>query len=89
MDITFDKGVAFICEGYTEKEFYLSLLSFLCRKHNFTLKKIPLNSGTEILYTILTPAHSFGIKFYVTASISGMPKSSNWFETFCYLSTLR
>ena len=31
MKYTFDKGIAFILEGPTEKVFYLSLLNHLCK----------------------------------------------------------
>ena len=33
MKYTFDKGIAFILEGATEKVFYLSLLNHLCKKY--------------------------------------------------------
>ena len=33
MSNKYEEGIAFILEGDTEKEFYLSLLEFLCKKH--------------------------------------------------------
>lgn len=49
----FEKGIAFILEGDTEKVFYISLLKHLCEKYDGVVfqKQTDPNSG-EIFYTL-------------------------------------
>ena len=81
----FNKGIAFILEGDTEKVFYLSLLKHLCKKHDGILlqKQTDANSG-EIFYTLGNAEHSILIKFNVVGTISQITNSGNWFERRCY-----
>ena len=54
----FEKGIAFILEGDTEKVFYLSLLKHLCKKYNDVSlqKQTDPNSG-EIFYILKNSTH--------------------------------
>ena len=81
----FEKGIAFILEGDTEKVFYLSLLKFLCKRYigvSFQKQTDP-NSG-EIFYILGDDKHSVLIKFNVVGTISQITNSGNWFEKRCY-----
>lgn len=85
MKDSFEKGIAFILEGDTEKVFYLSLLEHLCEKYNgISLTKKTDNSDGEIFYTLGNSEHSMLIKFNVVGTISQITNSGNWFETRCY-----
>lgn len=52
MDNTYDKGIAFICEGDTEKQFYLSLLNYFCDKYNASIQKILNQQEIDIVYEL-------------------------------------
>ncbi len=81
----FEKGVAFILEGDTEKVFYLTLLKHLCGKYNgISINKQTDNNSGEIFYTIGNAEHSVLIKFNVVGTISQITNSGSWFEKRCY-----
>ena len=84
MNEGFTKGIAFILEGDTEKEFYLSFLTFLCAKHGVTLEKQINCSNPDIIYKVNTTKEIFLIKFHVVNTITQMPQSARWFTTQCY-----
>ena len=81
----FEKGIAFILEGDTEKVFYLSLLKHLCNKYNgvFLNKQTDPNSG-EIFYSLENGNHKVLIMFNIVGTISQITNSGNWFEKRCY-----
>lgn len=81
----FEKGIAFILEGDTEKVFYFSLLEHFCKKYSgITIqKKTDANTG-EIFYVLGNSEHSILIKFNVVGTISQITNSGNWFEKRCY-----
>lgn len=83
MKNTFDKGIAFICEGPTEKEFYLSLLEFFCEKYKAIMEKQEVEDGTDIVYKIALQNRIYMIKFHSANAISGIPKAGKWFEAEC------
>ncbi len=83
MKNTFDKGIAFICEGDTEKEFYLSLLCFLCEKHGAQMERRKDEDEPDVVYEIRQGERIFYVKFYVANAVSGLPKSGKWFEAEC------
>ena len=83
MDNTYDKGIAFICEGDTEKQFYLSLLNYFCDKYNASIQKILNQQEIDIVYELAKDDIRSIIKFKVAESITGMPKTSKWFEIEC------
>ncbi len=81
----YDRGVAFILEGDTEKEFYMALLNFLCKKHRTSLERQVKNeSSPDIVYSIETPNGVFLIKFNVVNAISQVPRAGKWFLSQCY-----
>ncbi len=81
----FEKGIAFILEGDTEKVFYISLLKHLCEKYDGVVfqKQIDPNSG-EIFYTLGNEERSVLIKFNVVGTISQITNSGSGFEKRCY-----
>lgn len=81
----FEKGIAFILEGDTEKVFYISLLKHLCEKYDGVVfqKQTDSNSG-EIFYTLGNEERSVLIKFNVVGTISQITNSGSWFEKRCY-----
>jgi hypothetical protein len=84
MNEDYTKGAAFILEGDTEKEFYLSLLMFLCEKHGVVLEKQVDCSNPDVMYKAVTSKGKFLIKFHVVNTITQMPYSARWFKTQCY-----
>ena len=81
----FEKGIAFILEGDTEKIFYLSLLRHLCEKYDrITLSKETDSASGEIFYTLSDYEHKVLIKFNVVGTISQITNSGSWFETRCF-----
>ena len=80
---TYDKGIAFICEGDTEKTFYLTFLKYLCRKHGATMERRAEKNSPDILYILELAGKNYLIKFNVVSAISNMPKAGKWFEAEC------
>ena len=83
MEYIYEQAIAFIVEGDTEKEFYLSLLSFLGNKHGAELTRQNSNEGTDISYLIKQGSKCVLVKFYGCDAISQVPKSGKWFNTQC------
>ena len=85
MEDRFEKGIAFILEGDTEKVFYLALLKHLCEKYKeVTINKKTDSSSGEVFYTLGNSSHEVLIKFNVVGTISQITNSGNWFEKRCY-----
>ena len=69
MDTCFEKGIAFILEGDTEKVFYTTLLSHLCTKHSgVTFVKNTDSASGEIFYTLGTSEKKVLIMFNIYQS---------------------
>lgn len=83
MECTFKKGLAFIVEGDTEKEFYLSMLSFLCEKHGATFERKNIDDGTDVSYVIKHGDTCILAKFNGVNAISQIPQAGRWFNTQC------
>lgn len=85
MSNKFDKGIAFILEGATEKVFYLSLLNHLCQKHDeASIEKCVDEDSGEIFYVLRSKERKVLIMFNVVGTISQMTNTGNWFEKRCY-----
>lgn len=85
MNNKFDKGIAFILEGATEKVFYLSLLNHLCKKYDeASIEKCVDEDSGEIFYVLRRKEHKVLIMFNVVGTISQMTNTGNWFEKRCY-----
>lgn len=84
MSNKYEEGIAFILEGDTEKEFYLSLLEFLCKKHDGILERqLDCSNSPDIIYTLKTPSRHLLIKFNTVNTVAQMPHSSRWFISQC------
>lgn len=84
MDCGFDRGFAFILEGDTEKEFYLSLLYFLSKKYSAVLERQKDEENPDIIYTITRGTSISLVKFHVANSVNQVPLSGgNWFNAQC------
>ncbi len=80
----FNKGVAFILEGTTEKVFYLELLKFFQKKHPEVdfIRNLDDNTG-EISYILQKASTKVLIKFNVVGTISQVINSGEWFVNRC------
>ena len=76
-------GFAFILEGDTEKEFYLSFLEFLCRKHGATLLRTTEEVSLDIVYRMKKDDKECLIKFHTVNTVSQVPRAGKWFQTQC------
>ncbi len=79
----FDKGFAFICEGDTEKVFYIELCGYLFEKHGYVFEKKVDNERADIFYIAKKDAKPFLLKFHAVGTITQVPHSGNWFENRC------
>lgn len=79
----FTKGFAFILEGATEKEFYLSFLFYLCKKYGCELNRIVDETCPDIVYHLVAKNTTFLLKFNVVNTITQMPRAGNWFNSQC------
>ena len=79
----YDTGIAFIVEGDTEKEFYLSLLEFLCKKHRTQIDRVIDEDNPDVVYTITINSKKMLIKFHTVNAVSQMPRAGKWFSTQC------
>lgn len=85
MSMDFEKGVAFILEGETEKVFYFSLLNHLCKRNSpASIEKHTDTVDGEIFYVIKNGCHNTLLKFNVVGTVSQIANSGNWFEKRCY-----
>ena len=84
MSNKYEEGIAFILEGDTEKEFYLSLLEFLCKKHGGILERqLDCGNSPDIIYSLRTPKRALMLKFNTVNTVTQMPHSNRWFITQC------
>ncbi len=84
MSSGYDKGVAFVFEGDTEKVFYLSYLRFCCKKHPgfCMLKEVDSDSG-EVFYVLENSNIKVLIKTNVVGTVSQLTNSGAWFASRC------
>lgn len=82
MNETFDKGIAFVFEGDTEKYFYVNLLQFICSKYEgFSFEeKDDVVGGT---YVIEGNEKSIIVRINTVGTITQMVHSGNWFNNTC------
>lgn len=81
----FEKGIAFILEGDTEKVFYLALLKHFCKKiDGVSIEKCTDPVSGEVFYTLGNDNHKLLIMLNVVGAISQITNSGNWFERRCY-----
>lgn len=80
---TYDEGWAIICEGPTEKVFYLCLFEFLCKKYDATIKKETVDNGLDIIYVLDLNRKKYIIKIHNAGALTNMPKAGKWFEEEC------
>lgn len=83
MEYCFEKGFAFICEGDTEKVFYLRLLSFLSNKYNGEFRKVIDEQDHDIKYVLAFGGKSFLIKMDIVGTVTQVPHSDKWFNSQC------
>lgn len=76
-------GYAFILEGDTEKEFYLSFLFYLCKKYNVELKRVVNKDDPDIIYEFKTEKGMSLIKFNTVNTVTQMPRAGKWFNMQC------
>lgn len=76
-------GYAFILEGDTEKEFYLSFLSYLCKKYDIELNRIVDKDDPDIVYEFSTEKGRALIKFNTVNTVTQMPRAGKWFNMQC------
>lgn len=82
MKETYDKGIAFICEGDTERYFYISLLNFFCKKHaDCEISELDVLSGP--MYFIKHNARRIIIRINTVGTITQIVHSANWFNNTC------
>ena len=79
----FDKGLAFIVEGSTEKVFYIEYLLHLCEEKSLQLGKV--KESQEDMYAIYSKetAHTL-VMFNSVGSITQMANSATWFQRACH-----
>ncbi len=82
MEEVFDKGIAFVFEGDTEKYFYINLLKFFCDK-NAGWKFEEYDSIIGGVYLITTPLKRVIIHTNTVGTITQIVHSGNWFNNAC------
>lgn len=83
MTETYSAGFAFIVEGDTEKEFYLSLLNFLCKKYNAQIERIINGTTPDVIYVITFSDKQLLVKFHTVNTITQLPRAGKWFNSQC------
>lgn len=80
-DYPYEKGVAFIVEGATERVFYEEYLKKLCSDRGMTITKD--EESQENKYIIRTTSGSILILINTVGSVSQMTNSATWFYRAC------
>ena len=76
-------GFAFILEGDTEKEFYLSFFEYLCRKHGAEFSRTVEDTTLDVVYRMKKDDKECLIKFNTVNTVSQVPRAGKWFQTQC------
>ena len=79
----YDKGIAFIFEGETEKIFYFSLLQYFCNKYGVHLNKIDTDLGAGIYYELIGSRRKIVVKYNCVGTVTQITHSANWFNNSC------
>lgn len=79
----YDAGFAFIVEGDTEKEFYLSLLNFLCKKYDAQINRVVNDATPDVIYVIAISGKQLLVKFHTVNTITQLPRAGKWFNSQC------
>ena len=79
----YSAGFAFIVEGDTEKEFYLSLLNFLCKKYNAQIERLINGTTPDVIYVITLSDKQELVKFHTVNTITQLPRAGKWFNSQC------
>jgi len=82
----FSRGIAFILEGQTEEEFYISMLKyFVSQCHGYELLKEIDTDTNEYQYIITNNSNSVIVKTYTVGTIiSSVRTSAIWYKNNCY-----
>ena len=83
MEKRFEKGFAFICEGDTEKVFYIRLLQYLCDKYKADFEKIMDGNDPDIKYLISYNGKEYLVKMQIVGTVTQVPYSGKWFISQC------
>ena len=83
MHDSYQKALAFILEGQTEKEFYLELLSYICKVNGYTIMNSHDEVTGEIIWLISNYDSKILVKLNVVGTISSITNSASWFKTQC------
>ena len=78
---TYEKGIAFIVEGATERVFYEEYLMKLCSDRDMTISKD--KESQENKYTIHKEGKSILVLINNVGSVSQMTNSATWFHRAC------
>lgn len=80
-DYSYEKGIAFIVEGATERVFYEEYLKKLCSERGMTITKD--EKSQENKYTICAENRSILVLINNVGSVSQMTNSATWFHRAC------
>ena len=82
MKESYDKGLAFIFEGDTEKYFYINFLEFLCNKHpGWSMYETDSDFGGT--YIIENDMRKIVVCTNTVGTITQVVHSGNWFNNAC------
>lgn len=82
----YDKGIAFVFEGDTEKCFYIELLKYFCDQHEgYEINKCMDLSGTDYFYTITSALRKLLVRVNCVGTVTQITNSGNWFNKTCAL----
>ena len=85
MGNSYQKGIAFIFEGPTEKVFYTVFLERACSKHpGYSLEKSIDPKSGEVFYALKKGESQLLIKMNTVGAISQITHSGAWFSTSCH-----
>lgn len=83
MEAELQNGYAFILEGATEKEFYLSLLQHFCQQRGAKLERVYNQDSPDVSYHLIYEDRISIIKFHTVNTITQMPRADKWFISQC------
>ena len=78
-----NRGIAFITEGETERQFYDALLLHYARRHNVSVLTEHRDENYERFYELSTPYGTRIIRFNNVGTITQLRNSGSWFRNFC------
>ena len=83
MNESYDRGIAFIFEGATEKVFYRSLLKWIARKNGCTFEKIVSEKDADLYYIWTHRSSKILIKVNTVGAITQITNTGKWFINTC------